>query len=72
MRGATMKNVTKFYSARLSIIMTVPMNIYFFWKGMTRVLMEIHQIFFMKFRVIFPSETLTTYNMKPETIPTYS
>jgi hypothetical protein len=40
------KNLTKLYSLRVSVIMTVPTNISFFWKGMPRILMEIHEMFY--------------------------
>jgi len=42
------KNLTKLYSLRFSVITTVPMNISFFWKGMSRVRVEIHQMFYPK------------------------
>jgi hypothetical protein len=44
------KNPTKLYSVRLSIIMTVPMNMSFFWKGKPRVLLEIRQMFYHEVR----------------------
>jgi hypothetical protein len=43
------KNLTEFYSVKLSVITTVPMNISFFWKGKPCVLVEIHQMFYYEF-----------------------
>jgi hypothetical protein len=40
------KNLTELYSVRLSVIMTVPMNISFFWKGVPCVFVDIHQMFY--------------------------
>jgi hypothetical protein len=40
------KNLTELYSVRLSVILTVAINISSFWKGMSCVLVDLHQMFY--------------------------